>query len=111
MNQKTTFLRLVITAFALIVFSWQANAQVTTAAISGVVVDKSGEGLPGATIVALHVPSGSKYAAVTNNSGRYTLPAVRVGGPFTVTATFIGYKTETKSGVITNLGTSSNVSF
>ena len=111
MNQKTTLLRLVITAFALFVFSWQSNAQVTTASITGIVEDNTGEGLPGATIVALHVPSGTKYAAVTNNSGRYSLPAVRVGGPFTVTATFVGFKTEVKEGVITNLGTSANVNF
>ncbi|OYU64740.1 MAG: hypothetical protein CFE22_08445 [Cytophagaceae bacterium BCCC1] len=111
MNQKTTFLKLVICAFALMFFTLQSNAQVTTAAISGVVIDNAGEGLPGATVVALHVPSGSKYAAVTNNSGRYTLPAVRVGGPFTVTVSFVGYKEESKSGVITNLGTSSNVDF
>jgi hypothetical protein len=44
-------------------------------------------------------------------NGRYVIPAVRVGGPYKVSVTFIGFKDQSKDGVIANLGTAANVSF
>lgn len=78
--------------------------QVTTSSISGMVQDQAGEVLPGATIIAVHMPSGTKYGAQTRQDGRYNLPNVRVGGPYTITATYVGYKTGTNQGVTLNLG-------
>lgn len=111
MMRKSTLSRLAFGLFASILFAVSGFAQVTTSSISGLVADSKGEGLPGATVIAVHVPSGTKYGTVTNAAGRFTLPAVRVGGPFKVTATFVGYKEQVKEGVITNLGTSANVDF
>ena len=64
---------------------------VTTAAINGKVTAQNGEALPGVNIVAVHEPSGTKYGTSTREDGRYTLPNLRVGGPYTVTASIIGY--------------------
>ncbi|MCA0363778.1 MAG: carboxypeptidase regulatory-like domain-containing protein [Bacteroidetes bacterium] len=111
MNQKTTFLRLLSVLFIGLTFAINVNAQVTSAAINGSVVDSKGEALPGATVVAIHEPSGTKYGGVTNTSGRYVFPNVRVGGPFKVTVSFVGFKEETKSGIITSLGSTSNIDF
>ncbi len=64
---------------------------VTTSGLSGVVKDSSGEELPGATVQAVHTPTGTTYGNVTNVSGRFRIPNVRVGGPYTVKVTFVGF--------------------
>lgn len=97
--------------FALVFTSLSAFAQVTTGAISGIVADAQGAGLAGATVIAVHVPSGTRYGATTTASGRYNLPAVRVGGPYTVTITYTGYEAQTLEGIRANLGTAANVDF
>jgi hypothetical protein len=87
------------------------QAQVTTASIAGIIKDSKGSELPGATVVAVHVPSGSKYGTVTNDKGRFVLPAVRVGGPYKITVTFVGYKEQSKSDIYANLGAAADANF
>lgn len=86
-------------------------AQVTTSTISGVVRDNNGDPLIGATVVATHTPTNTRYGTATNASGRFTLPAVRVGGPYSVMVSYTGYESMTQEGVYTSLGTASNVDF
>ena len=76
----------------------------TTASISGLVTDEKGEGLPGATVIAVHTPSGTQYATATRGDGRFNLPAVRVGGPYTIAATFVGYQEQKREGISLALG-------
>ena len=110
MMRKFTLLRGALSILVGVLFAFQGLAQgVTTSSINGNVTDAKGDGLPGATIIAIHVPSGTKYGTVTNNSGRYVFPAVRVGGPYKLTITFVGYTDKIKEGVITSLGAASNV--
>ena len=66
-------------------------AQVTTASINGFVTDEKNEGLIGATVVAVHQPSGTRYGVTTLTDGRYNIPNMRVGGPYQVTVTYVGF--------------------
>ncbi len=96
---------------ALLLTGWTTFAQVTTSSISGIVTDKDGQGLAGATVVAVHVPSGTRYGSSTSAAGRYILPAVRVGGPFTVSVSYTGFEAKEQSGIFASLGTAANVDF
>ena len=75
------------------------HAQVTTASVNGLVTDASGDPLPGVTVVATHTPSGAQYGTTTRADGRYNLPNLRVGGPYTIEFSFLGYAAETNSGI------------
>lgn len=96
----------IVTAMALcLCFSGVALGQgVTTAALSGTVVDDAGKPLPGATVVATHVPSGTVYGTTTRANGEYNLPNLRVGGPYTLTVTFVGYVKQEHSDIYLQLG-------
>src|SRR6266568_1879488 len=84
---------------------------VTTAAIAGVVSDSSGAPLEGARVVAVHGPSGTTYAAITRADGRFTIPGMRVGGPYRVSASRVGYRQEVQNGVTVSLGVTSDLEF
>ena len=103
---KKTILSLILSVSALVGFG-----QVTSSTISGVVKNEKQEILAGTSVHAVHVPTGTQYKTVTNKMGVYVLPAVRVGGPYTIHATFVGYKMGEMKEVSTQLGVTSNVDF
>ena len=76
----------------------------TTAAMSGVISDSKGEGLPGATVIAIHTPTNTQYVAPTNSDGRFNIQNMRVGGPYTVRVTFVGFKDLVREGINLSLG-------
>ena len=80
-----------------------STAQVTTSAIRGQVTTNDNP-LPGATIVALHTPSGSQYSTTTNGEGYYTISGMRIGGPYEITISFLGYDTVKVVGFALSLG-------
>lgn len=79
-------------------------AQVTTSGMSGRVLDTNNSPLPGATVLAIHEPSGSQYGTSTNMEGRFNLQGMRTGGPYLVQVSFIGYSKESYSDIILLLG-------
>lgn len=81
-----------------------AFSQVTTSKIQGVVSDDTSEGLFGANVVAKHLPTGTVSGTITLESGRYSLPNLRVGGPYTITFSYIGFKTIEYTDVYLDLG-------
>ncbi|MDC6352345.1 TonB-dependent receptor [Zeaxanthinibacter sp. PT1] len=86
-----------------------AMAQVTTSNIRGTVADYQGEPLFGANIVAVHTPTGTKYGAITNEDGRFNLLNLRVGGPYVLTASYVGFKTQTINDIFLTLGKTFNL--
>lgn len=79
------------------------QAQVTSSSMGGRVTDDEGTVI-GATVIATHTPSGTTYGTVTNVEGRFNLNGMRVGGPFTVEVTFIGYGAYTQNNIKLSLG-------
>jgi hypothetical protein len=79
---------------------------VTTATLYGKVRSVSGEPLAGATIVARHDPSGTVYGATTRSNGEYTIPGLRVGGPYTLRVSLVGYQKQERSGIYLQLSQS-----
>lgn len=89
----------------MVLFVSSAFAQVTTSSLAGkVTLENSGEEVIGATVQAVHVPSGTKYAAVTNAKGAYSIQGMRAGGPYTVTVSYIGAQTKEFSDISLSLG-------
>ena len=84
---------------------------VTSATLRGTVLDENENPLPGANVVAVHEPSGSRFGSSTGGDGQFTLANVRVGGPYTVTVTFVGYQSKRETGLQLNLGESRTLSF
>ncbi len=94
---------------AIVAFALPLSAQITTGNLTGLVVGADGAALPGVTVEAVHTPTGTRYPGVTGANGRYTIPNVRVGGPYTITATLEGFKTTTVNNVQVQLGESREV--
>ena len=86
-----------------------AFAQITTSNIKGLILDENSQPLPGANVVAVHNPTGTKYGAASNFDGRYNIYNMRVGGPYTITITYIGYKERTFTDVYLTLGTTEDI--
>jgi len=97
-------------AFVAFLIAASAFSQgVTTSSMQGSVQDQSGEALFGANVVATHTPSGSVYGAIVNEEGRFYLPNIRVGGPYTVKVTYVGFQDRTFEGINLGLGQSFNL--
>ena len=71
--------------------------------------DAQGLAVPGSTVVAVHEPSGSTYEAVTREDGRFSIPGMRVGGPYTVTSSLQGFQPAVTKDVFVNLGVTSDL--
>ena len=95
----------------MLVVSTTIIAQVTTSSLSGMVTigDANGEPIIGATVQAVHEPSGTRYAAVSNVDGRFRIQGMRTGGPYTVTVTYIGFEQKSLKGVQLELGETYNL--
>ncbi len=93
MNSSRRFL---VFAFAVLAFcaaslpAGLAAQGVTTGGIGGIVTGAQKQPVAGASVIAIHEPSGTSYEATTRADGRYSIPAMRVGGPYTIQVVYVG---------------------
>jgi len=99
------FIAMVLLAIPSMVYSQGT----TTGSMSGVVVDVNGDGLPGATILAVHTPSGTRYGTASDLNGRFIIPGMRVGGPYKVTVSYIGFASWEQLDVFVSLGSATTI--
>ncbi len=88
-----------------------AFAQVTTSEMAGRITDAQGQPLAGVIVEAEHQPSGTRYSGSTNTDGRFTLPLMRVGGPYLVKVSYPGFTEQTRDIAQISLGTTTTVNF
>jgi outer membrane receptor protein involved in Fe transport len=107
--------RSVCAVASLLIFLFAARSApaqgVTTASMAGVVKDPQGAFIPGVSIVAVHDPSGTTYETVTRSDGRFSIQGMRVGGPYKVTASLQGFRSEEKDGIMLTLGITQDLDF
>lgn len=112
MRARTKWIATLLFAMAVLGFSSSLWSQsLTTAGFNGTVKDNNGQPIYGANVIAKHEPSGSVFGAVSRSDGRFNIPAVRVGGPYSVRVEFIGYKTETIENITLTLGEDRRIEF
>ncbi len=83
--------------------------QTTTSTLSGRITEDNGDPLAGATVIATHQPSGTKYGAIANSQGLFSIQGMRPGGPYTVSVSFVGYKTMDYTDITLYLGETFNI--
>jgi outer membrane protein OmpA-like peptidoglycan-associated protein len=104
--QKRFFLLLAM----LLTLTLGTMAQVTTSSMAGkVTLEGSNEEIIGATVVAVHEPSGTRYTAVTNMKGMFAIQGMRAGGPYNVTVSYIGHQTKTFRNITLQLAETYNL--
>ena len=87
------------------------EAQVTTSAIRGTVTDSTGKPIENVRIDAVHQPSGTRYSSGTRADGAFAIIGMRIGGPYQITASALGFRKETREVAALTLGVTSDVRF
>jgi hypothetical protein len=117
MRRNTRTLALLAFSLAALLPGAAAFAQgVTTGALNGIVTNEQEQPIQGATVIAIHLPSGTNYETVTRTDGRFTIPGMRVGGPYSVTVTYSGtagtaFEPQTQEDVQVTLGIGIDLAF
>ena len=108
--------RLVLSVVAALTLAVPADAQVTTGSLAGKVQNARQEGVGGANVIAIHLPSGTTYEGTTRADGRFQIINMRVGGPYSVTVAYTGgggaaFAPETQENVEVLLGVATDLTF
>lgn len=87
-------LKRILFLIAIVLVASGVNAQVTTSSMSGTTKNVTGDALAGASISAVHQPSGTRYSAISQSGGRYNIPNMRPGGPYHIEISYVGFTTQ-----------------
>jgi Carboxypeptidase regulatory-like domain/TonB dependent receptor len=110
-SKSAPFARFLLPLILLILPTSLLAQGVTTSAMNGFVLDQEGAPVANANVTATHLPTGTLYRAVARQSGAFTIPNMRVGGPYRVAVTFVGFKSKTEDDVFLNLGQNRRLDF
>lgn len=110
-NTGAHLMRLAALAFALAVLPGMFAQGITTGGLDGSVTDASGKTIAGASITALHEPSGTIATTTTRANGQYNLSNLRIGGPYTVTATAAGLPAQSAKDLYIDLNETASKNF
>ena len=108
---------LVFSLYAVFALATVVGAQgVTTGQLSGRVIDSQQQAVTGASVIAIHLPSGTSYEGTTRGDGKFSMPGMRVGGPYSVTVASTGtgaaaFQPETQDNITVNLGSATDLEF
>ena len=83
--------------FSLCLFSESVFSQETNSSVSGVVKSERNEVLQNATVVIIHEPTKNTYSTQTNSKGYFYLFNIKPGGPYTITISYTGYESLSKT--------------
>ena len=95
--------KFLLSTLVVILTAFNLSAQLTTSSLTGTIRD-SKESLIGATVKATHQPTGTVYASSSGVDGRFNIPNMRVGGPYLIVVSYVGYQSESFSEVVMKLG-------
>ena len=114
LGRKILVLGLAVLAFTAALPLGLAAQGVTTGGIGGIVTGAQQQPIAGASVIAIHEPSGTKYETTTRADGRYAIPAMRVGGPYTIQVVYVGggtaaFAPKTVENTTVNLGVNTDV--
>src|SRR5215207_7168335 len=111
MRKLQLFSRAISLVTFVLLCTFTINAQVTTATLSGLVKDSKGLPLPSASITVEYPDAGIKLVLVTKTDGRFTVPNLRVGGPYKVTVNHVTYKEAVENNIFLELGLNNTIEF
>nr|WP_068891112.1 TonB-dependent receptor [Pedobacter panaciterrae] len=111
MNTKLITQLKYLTFLFLVFVGFGVNAQVTTSSVNGKVRDAKGMPIPGASLLIVHLPTGTKYGAITSEEGAYRVNNLNPGGPYKVTVSYIGYTKQEKDNINLSLGADQRLDF
>ncbi|MCQ2174477.1 MAG: TonB-dependent receptor [Bacteroidales bacterium] len=96
-------LKVLLSLLATVLFVVSGYAQVTTSSMNGRITDQTGAPVVGATVVAVHTPSGTQYYGIANEGGNFFINGMRAGGPYTVEISCLGFQPVTVTDVTIQL--------
>lgn len=103
--------RIVRLLSVLFVMSLSVQAQETNSSIGGLIKGANNQPLVGATITAVHVPTGTKYVVLARSNGRFDINNMTPGGPYTVTVSFVGFNDDVRENIFLSLGDKASYDF
>ncbi|GAA4038204.1 hypothetical protein GCM10022409_24550 [Hymenobacter glaciei] len=104
--KRIPFLLLALLALA----AQPGNAQTSPLSLTGNVQTETQQALPGAAVTVIHVPSGKRYSAASNSSGRFVVTNLPAGGPYLMQIGEGGYRPQTMESIFLENGKTANFS-